>query len=124
MPEIQLLFNRHRKYIFTLLSIYTLGWVFTSYQTIFLGLILGTSIGLYGHWQWARKMSGFGDAVLAGKKIRSLGTLARMAGAILAVIIATRYPDKFHLLSVIMGLMTPYIVIMIDYLIQQLKFNE
>ena len=42
MPEFREMYNRQRKWIFYLLSIYVLGWGFTSYQTIFLGLILGT----------------------------------------------------------------------------------
>jgi ATP synthase protein I len=124
MPEIQQMFIRHRKYILLLLSIYVLGWGFTDYQTVFLGLILGTGVSLFNHWVMVKRMSRFGDKVLAGEKIRSLGTFSRMAGAIFAVIIAMEYPDTFHLLSVVIGLMTSYLVIMIDYLIQQLQLHK
>ena len=41
MPEYKLFLIRLRKYIFYLLALYVLGWGFTSYQSIFLGLILG-----------------------------------------------------------------------------------
>lgn len=124
MPELQQVFNRHRKYIFFLLSLYVLGWGFTSYQSIFLGLILGTGISLFSHWLIMRRTVRFGDAVESGQKVRSLGTFSRMAGAAFAVIIATEYPGHFHLLSVIMGLMTIYLVIMIDYFIQQLLAHK
>ncbi|MHC8523595.1 ATP synthase subunit I [Rossellomorea marisflavi] len=121
MPELQELFNRHRKYILFLLSFYVLGWGFTSYQSIFLGLILGTSVSLFSHWLIMRRTLRFGDAVVAGQKVRSLGTYSRMAGAAFVAIIAIEYPEYFHLYSAIIGLMTIYIVIMIDYFIQQLQ---
>jgi ATP synthase protein I len=124
MPEIQQMFIRHRKYILFLLSIYVLGWGFTSYQSIFLGLIFGTSISLFNHWVMVRRTSRFGDTVLAGKKVRSLGTFSRMAGAAFAIIVAMEFPHVFHILSVVLGLMTSYIVIMIDYFIQQLKSHQ
>ena len=42
MPELKATYVRQRKYIFLLLSIYVLGWGFTSYQSIFLGLVKAT----------------------------------------------------------------------------------
>ncbi|MBM7585258.1 ATP synthase protein I [Bacillus pakistanensis] len=124
MPEIQQMFNRHRRYMFFLLSIYVLGWGFTAYQSIFLGLILGTSISLFNHWLMARRTVRFGDAVLEGRKIRSLGTFSRMAGAVLIVIVAMEMPETFHLLSAVLGLMTSYMVIMIDYFFQSVKHHK
>lgn len=118
MPEIKAIYDRQRKYIFLLLSIYVLGWGFTSYKTIFLGLILGTSLSLFNLWLLARRTDKFGEAVVKGEKVRSLGMMSRMATAVLAVMIALEYPDKLHLYSVILGLMTSYIVIMIDFFLQ------
>ncbi|MEI5909099.1 ATP synthase subunit I [Bacillus spongiae] len=117
MPELHHVFTRHRKYIFYLLSISVLGWGFTSYQSIFLGFILGTTFSLFNHWLMVRRIQRFGQAVVEGRKVRSVGTFSRMASAVLAVVIATRYPEYFHLVSVILGLMTSYIVVMIDYAI-------
>ncbi|MFE8701851.1 ATP synthase subunit I [Cytobacillus sp. FJAT-54145] len=122
MPELKAIYIRQRKYIFLLLSLYVLGWGFTSYQTIFLGLILGTSLSLFNLWLLARKTDKFGEAVAKGEKVRSLGMLSRMATAVLAVMLALEYPDKLHLYSVIFGLMTSYIVIMIDFFLQ--AFNS
>jgi ATP synthase protein I len=41
-----------------------------------------------------------------------------MAAAGVAVFFAIKFPDYFDLISVIIGLMTMYIVIMIDYVVQ------
>lgn len=117
MDDLQQLFNRHRKYILYLLAILVLGWGFTPYQSIFMGLILGTSISFFNHWMMIRRTSKLGEAVLEGRKMRSIGTLSRMASAVFAVYIAMEYPEVFHLISVIIGLMTSYIVILIDALI-------
>lgn len=124
MPEFKLMFIRQRKYIFLLLSIYVLGWGFTSYQSIFLGLILGTALSLYNLWLMTRKVDRFGEAVAKGQSVRSLGMISRMATAVLAVMIAMKYPEKVHLVSVVFGLMTSYIVIMIDYFFQSFHLRK
>lgn len=118
MPEYYAMFARQRKYLFYLLSIYVLGWGFTPYQPVFLGLIIGTSLSLFNLWLMIKKVDQFGEAVVNGGKIRSIGLFSRMATAVLAVIIATEYPEHVHLISILMGLMTIYIVIMIDFIIQ------
>ncbi|MDQ0269260.1 ATP synthase subunit I [Cytobacillus purgationiresistens] len=124
MPEIKTSFTRQRKYMFFLLSIYVLGWGFTSYQSIFLGLILGTALSLFNLWLIVRKTTQFGEAVANGKKVRSLGTMTRMASAALAIIITLEYPEAFHLISVVLGLMTSYIVIMIDFFLQSFHLRR
>lgn len=124
MSEIYVIFLRQRKYLFFLLSIYVLGWGFTQYKTVFLGLALGTSLSLFNLWLLVRRTNSFGDSVVQGEKVRSLGTLSRMATAVLAVIIAIKYPDNFHLISVVIGLMTSYIVIMIDYFFQKFLLHK
>ncbi|MDQ0162612.1 ATP synthase subunit I [Aeribacillus alveayuensis] len=110
------LWTRSRKYILYLLAGYVLGWGFTPYQTIFLGLILGTSFSLYNLWLLIRKSKQFQKAMEEGRAARSIGTISRMAIAGLAVLIALKFPEYFHLFSVIIGLMTMYVVIMIDYI--------
>lgn len=117
MFEMHLMFRRYKKYILYLLALYVLGWGLTEYQSVFLGLILGTSISLYNLWVMVRKNKQFGQALEKGKK-GSLGTVARMASAIVAVFFALKYPHYFDLVSVVLGLMTMYIVIMIDFFIQ------
>jgi ATP synthase protein I len=124
MPELQQLFNRHRTFMLYLLSLLVLGWGFTPYHSIFLGLILGTSISLLNHWLMMRKTKRFSDAVVNERPVRSLGTITRMGTAVIASLIALRYPDTFHFLSVILGLMTSYVVIMIDFVILTIQSHK
>lgn len=118
MPEYRSMFIRVRKYIFYLLAIFVLGWGFTSYQEVFLGLILGTSLSLVNLWLLVKRMDRFSRQFDKGKVIKSLGFFSRVAVAILGVFIALEYPEYFHLISVIIGLMATYVVIMIDYFIE------
>lgn len=101
-----------------------LGWGFTSYKTVFLGLILGTCFSFLNIWLLTKKTEKFDKAFDKGKKMKSLGSLQRMATAAIAVIIAMRWPNYFHVVSVVMGLMTSYIVIMIDYFYHALHFHK
>ena len=63
MPEYKSIFHRVGKYIIYLLAIYVLGWGFTSYQSVFLGLIFGTSLSLFNLWILVKKMDKFGKAM-------------------------------------------------------------
>lgn len=123
MVEYQRMFQRHLKMTFFLLAFYVLGWGFTPYHTIFQGLLLGTVFNMYSLWTIYSKVNRLGQAILDKKKVRSLGSLQRLAVSGLAVLIAIRFPETFHLLSVILGLVTFHIVIMIDLFIQSLRNN-
>jgi ATP synthase protein I len=68
-----------------------------------------------------KKNRKFTEAAAAGRKMKSLGSVTRMSVGALAAVIALQYPDKFQIASVVMGLMTAYFVIMIDYFIQILR---
>lgn len=116
MQEVKTFYMRQRRSLFFLLSFYVLGWGFTSFKAVFLGLILGTSLSLFNFWLLQKRMERFDDAIDRGGRVASLGMLSRMATAVLAVMIALKYPDLFHFYSVIIGLMTSYIVIMIDFI--------
>ncbi|WP_338450216.1 ATP synthase subunit I [Niallia oryzisoli] len=118
MLQFKTMFTRERKYIVYLLAVYVLGWGFTSYQAIFLGLILGTSLSLFNLWLLVKKIDQFGKVMEKGGKMRSLGMMSRMAAAIFAVLLAAEYPEYIHPVSVVFGLMTAYLVIMIDSFLQ------
>jgi ATP synthase protein I len=124
MPEIKAMYQRQRKYIFLLLAVYVLGWGYTEYKAIFLGLIFGTSLSLFNLWLMVRKAEKFENAILQGKKVRSLGTFSRFATAAFAVIVVLEYPDNLHLISTVLGLMTSYIVIMIDFFKQSFHLRK
>ncbi|MFC4321902.1 ATP synthase subunit I [Litchfieldia salsa] len=113
--------KRHMKYTFYLLAVFVLGWGFTTYDTAFLGLIVGSVTSFYNHWLLYRKVNKFGETVVTGGKMYSLGTVSRMAAAGLAVFISLRYPEYINVYFVIVGLMTSYLVIFIDFMIQSKK---
>lgn len=121
MQQLDQMFNRQRKYIVYLLGIYVLGAMLTTYDTIFQGLILGTMFSLFIFWSMVQKNKKFTEAAVEGRKIRSLGSMTRMSAGALAAVIVLRYPDQFQMVSMVMGLMTVYLVIMIDYFIQHLR---
>jgi len=124
METFRLMFLRHVKYILYLLSMYTLGVGFTPYKIVFLSLILGTVISLLMLWNLTRKIERFGQAVAARKKVRTLGTFSRLALAALAAVIVLTYPQHFHIVPTVLGLMTSYIVIIIDFLFQKWKKDK
>lgn len=118
MSDINQMFHRQRRYMYLLLAVYVLGWGFTSYKSIFAGLILGTVFSFMILLLLAKRAQSFDKAVSQGKKVRSLGSLSRLAMAAIATMIALKYEDSFHIVSVVVGLMTTYVVIIIDYFFQ------
>ncbi|WP_170008818.1 ATP synthase subunit I [Bacillus fonticola] len=120
MPDLNTLFKRGTKYLLYLLSIYTIGWGFTPYAPVFAGLILGTSLSLFNFWLLQRKSTQFGEAIAKGERTRSLGSFSRLATGALAVVIVLRFPDDISLGSTVIGLMTMYVVIMIDFFVLNL----
>lgn len=123
MDKFRQMFLRQLKYILYLLSLYTLGWGFTEYKKFFLSLILGTVISAFMLWSLTRKIEKVGRAVSERKKVRTIGTLSRLALAALAATIALEYPQYFAIVPVVLGLMTSYIVIIIDFLLQKFRNN-
>jgi ATP synthase protein I len=121
MPESTEQFMRHMKYFLFFLAFFVLGWGITPYQEWFLGLILGTVISIYSHWLLHKKVKRFTEAVAEGRKAVTLGSFSRMAAAILGVVIAMRYPETLNLYGVIIGIMTSYIVIIIDSFVTLFK---
>lgn len=120
MPELQQIFVMQKKYIFFLLSICALGWGFTAYQTIFAGIALGSLFGLYNFWLLVRRMGKFDRAIAKGKKA-SLGTTMRFASGVAAAALAVSLPEYFHLVATIVGLMIPYILLLVERITVGLK---
>jgi ATP synthase protein I len=116
MPEFIEMYNRARKWMLYLMSIYVLGWGFTTYKAIFLGLLLGTALSYLNLIMLVKHMHKFDKSVTNGKKVRSVGSISRLTIAALAAVIAIRWSHYFNIIFVIVGLMTNYLVIMIDYL--------
>ncbi|MBA2175273.1 ATP synthase subunit I [Halobacillus locisalis] len=116
MEVYQHVIARQRKWMFYLLALLVLGWAVTPWQPIFLGLLLGSILSFYNLWLMQRKIRKLGEATAENRSVRGIGTFTRLASGALAVVIALQYEEYFHLISVVLGLMTAYIVIFIDYL--------
>jgi ATP synthase protein I len=122
MTEYDIMFKRNVSLNLFALSFFATGWALTSYDTVFLGLLLGGAGSLYNLWTVHSKTNKLGNAVVNSERPpKSLGSLSRLMIAGLAVLIAMRYPEHFHLVSVVVGLMISYIIIFIDFSFQKLR---
>ncbi|WAA09659.1 ATP synthase subunit I [Fervidibacillus albus] len=117
MPDVEFLYNRYRKYMYFTLAIVVLGWGFSAYKAFFAGLFLGISVGFLNLWLLKKRTVRLSNAVTKNKTVYSIGTFSRMAYVALAVLIALKYPDIFHLIATIIGFTVSYIVIFIDLII-------
>ncbi|NCU16294.1 ATP synthase subunit I [Pallidibacillus pasinlerensis] len=115
MPDIGYLFKKYRQYLFYFLALLVLGWGFTPYKTIFLGLILGTTVSFINLWLLYKKTIKFSEAILNGKKAYSLGMLSRFAYAGLAILIAIKFPNYFNIIATVIGLLASTGVIFGEY---------
>ncbi|MBM7551766.1 ATP synthase subunit I [Thalassobacillus pellis] len=118
MQRYHLMITRQRKWMFYLLATFVLGWGFTDYKTIFLGILLGSVFSFINLLQMQRKIrKSIDHAGSDQRKSYKLGTFSRLASAGLAVLIALQFNEYFHIIGVVIGLMTIYVVIIIDFLL-------
>jgi ATP synthase protein I len=123
MLDLQQVYARQKKLIFFLLAFCALGWGFTPYPTVFAGLALGGLFGLYNFWLLVRRLEKFDHSLSEGKKVASLGTALRFASGIAAVAVAMSIPEQFHLNSTVIGLMIPYVYLLVDRIVYHVKYH-
>lgn len=115
MFEFDSMIVRQRKGMLTLLALVVLGVVFLPYTRELNGLLLGGVISFYNLLVLQRKTRLLGDKAATNSKFRgSLGTVTRMAAAVLGVAIAMRFEESFHVIAVVIGLMLSYLIIFLD----------
>ncbi|WP_217586408.1 ATP synthase subunit I [Lentibacillus saliphilus] len=112
---------RQRKWMLYLMALFVLGAGFTPYSTIFYGLVLGSAVSFYNLYLLQKKIEEFTGAVVAETKTRGIGTMSRFAAAAFAIIIAIRFEAQINMIAVVIGLMTAYIVIVIDFILFRTK---
>jgi len=115
---------RQRRWMLFLLAVFVIGAGFTPYKRVFLGLILGSAFSFYNLWLLQKRVRLFGDALERKEKPAGLGSAARFAAAVAAIIIAGQYDEYFNVIAVIIGLATSYLVTVADFLIFQLHKSE
>ncbi|WP_246050167.1 ATP synthase subunit I [Aquibacillus sediminis] len=106
---------RQRKWMLYTLSIMVIGAGFTPYPRIFLGLLIGTALSFYNLWLLQRKIKKLGQAIIEDRRMLGIGSLTRFASAALAVVVGLRFEEYVDIIAIIIGLMTFYIVIIIDF---------
>ena len=114
-------FAMQKKAFFFLLAICALGWGFSPYDSIFAGIALGAFFGTYNFWILVRRMEKFDRSISEGKKVASIGTVLRFGSGVAAVAIAISLPQYFHLISTVIGLMIPYIFLVIERIVHHFK---
>ncbi|EMR07888.1 ATP synthase I chain [Bhargavaea cecembensis DSE10] len=124
MENLRQIHNRQKRALFFLLALLALGWGFSPWPTVFAGLILGVLFGLYNFWILTRRMERFDRALADGKKAPSLGSGLRFASGIAAAAIAVSLPETFDLIATVIGLMIPYLFLLAERIISQLKHPD
>lgn len=114
---------RERKMMFFLLAICVLGVGFTPYVRVFLGLLLGSAISFYNLWLLQTKVKAVAEAVKKDRKAKGLGTISRFAAVAFGVIIVFRFNEHFEMISFIIGLMTSYLVIILNFIVARRANN-
>ncbi|WP_339226520.1 ATP synthase subunit I [Oceanobacillus sp. FSL K6-2867] len=125
--EYDLMVTRQLKWMLFLLAIFVIGAGFSSYPQIFNGLLLGSAVSFYNLWLLQHKTKALGKAVIEKGKVRGgLGTISRLAATVLSVLIALRFNETFHIIALVFGLVSSYIILGIDVafrIISQRKNN-
>ncbi|WP_078393017.1 ATP synthase subunit I [Shouchella patagoniensis] len=109
-------------------TVLLIGFFITPFQSIFLGLILGFSISFLNLWTTYRNAHIIGGIHAPSKWpsmiIASLGFVFRIFLVITAVWVAIQYPERFHILSVVIGLGLMYAIMMLDMIVKSFKAKE
>lgn len=106
---------RQRKWMLYLLSLIVLGAGFSPYPRFFCGLLLGSTVSFYNLWLLQRNIRRLGEiAATEGKRKFSIGSISRFAGAAFAALMALRFEEYFHIVGVVIGLSTSYLIIIAD----------
>ncbi|WP_075618367.1 ATP synthase subunit I [Paenisporosarcina indica] len=124
MQDLQQVYARQKKLVFFLLAFCALGWGLTPYNSVFAGLALGALFGLYNFWLLVRRLEKFDRSITEGKKkAGSLGSGLRFASGVASVAVAISLPEHFNLVSTVIGLMIPYIYLLVDRIIYHVKHH-
>lgn len=115
------IFSLQKKSFLFLIALFVLGWLLLDYRTIFAGLIVGSLFGMYNFWILVRRMERFDQSIVEETRAKSLGMGLRFASGVAAAAIALALPEKFDLISTVIGLMIPYLLLFTGHLLFHLK---
>jgi ATP synthase protein I len=121
MLDLHHVFAMQKKALLFLLAFCALGWGFTPYEPIFLGIAVGALFGTYNFWILVRRMDKFDRNLSEGKRTPSIGMALRFGSGIAAAAIAITLPQYINLGSTIIGLMAPYVFLLIGAIMHSVK---
>lgn len=124
MSELRAHVIRLTKTMLYILALFVLGWGFTVHQTIFASLLLGATVSFVNALYTAFKAHQFRRLIEAGRRPRGSGMLTRFSMVALAVFVAMRYPDFFHMPSLAIGLILVPVILFIDGTITGLRDSK
>lgn len=107
-----------RKWMLIFLAILVIGLVVLPYKQILLGLLLGSIVSVFNMWFLQSRVKRFGEAIAGGKSVVGLGTFMRMLTSVLAIAIALRFDQLFHIYATVIGLVSSYLIMMIEAFIR------
>ena len=114
MRDYQKMAKRQRIWmLFLLVFLIVLAMVMPQID-FFTGMTLGAVVSLYNLWILQRKIHLQGEAAEREGKRKGIGMISRFAAAALGALLAIRL--EWNMVGYIIGLMTAYPVIMIDFL--------
>lgn len=120
MDDYDIMVKSQRKWMLIFLAILVIGLGIIPYKQILLGLLLGSSISTFNIWFLQNRVKKFGKAITGGKSVVSLGTFTRMLTSVLAIAIALRFENTFHVYATIIGLVSSYLIMMVDSFIRSI----
>lgn len=121
MLDLHHVFTKQKKALFYMLAICALGWGFTPYSSIFAGVAVGLCFGTYNFWILVRRMKKFDRAMSEGKKAVSLGSALRFGSGVAVAVVVLTWPQHFHLISAVIGLMIPYVFLFVEAFVNSVK---
>lgn len=129
MVDMHVLVRRQTKYFFYTLALFVLGYGVMPYHKVFLGLIIGAIVGFFSLRIVAFKTDKLLDRVVKGDtkvrfKATAVSTYSRLATMGLLIIFAFRYKDLVEAWAIGLGLLTGYLVMIIDFLYLQYSGRE
>lgn len=117
MSDYSVLAKRYTVYTAILIFLVVILAFFTT-SSFYTGLLLGMIFSLVNLWSTYFQVKRLNESLEENKAKFSLGTLFRALTAVAAIFIAIQFPAAFDYIGVILGLMTTYIIILIEPLFQ------
>src|SRR5699024_10589052 len=114
MSEYRKMAKRQRIWMLYILVFFIVLAIIMPQQNLFTGITLGVAVSFYNLWLLQRKANLQGEVAAREGKRKGIGMISRFAAAALGALIAIRL--DWSIVGYIIGLMTAYPVIMIDFL--------